>query len=147
MDFVQFVENLLTVMPYWHYKIDKPFKQLHKENQINMSMETYYCLQMLHRDGAMTMSELAERLKMPKQQVTRLISILFQYDFVRRLDDQKDRRVVRIEATQMAFDYIRENIYRNAAFLSGLEDKIGKEDAEELGRAVESLLKILPKLD
>ena len=27
---MQLIETLLAVLPYWHYKIDRPFKQRHK---------------------------------------------------------------------------------------------------------------------
>ena len=37
---MQLIETLLAVLPYWHYKIDRPFKQRHKNA---MSLETYYC--------------------------------------------------------------------------------------------------------
>ena len=42
----QFVQNLLLVMPDWHSKLIKPFKDtLNRE----MSLETYYCLETVKR--------------------------------------------------------------------------------------------------
>ena len=49
----QFVQNLLLVMPNWHAKLIKPFKDtLNRE----MSLETYYCLETVKRCGAITMT-------------------------------------------------------------------------------------------
>ena len=33
-----FTEELLRLLPYWHYRIDKPFKAFMKDK---MSLETY----------------------------------------------------------------------------------------------------------
>lgn len=143
METGKFVENLLTVLPYWHYKIDRPFKQ---SLDGGMSLETYYCLQMLRWDGPMTMSELAGRLKITKQQATRTIDRLYACDFVKRLFDENDRRFIKIEITQKALDYIEQNIYQDTEFLKTLESRIGGAEIEELGGAIETLLRILPKL-
>ena len=49
----KFVQNLLLVMPNWHAKLVRPFKDtLNKE----MSLETYYCLETLKLCGCGTMS-------------------------------------------------------------------------------------------
>lgn len=147
MDLEQLAEELMMVLPYWHYKIDRPFKMSYKENGDQMSLETYYCLQMLRWDGAMTMSELAERLRITKQQATQMIDRLYKYDFVRRLYDQEDRRVIRIEITQRAVEYIKSNVTKHARFLGGLEQKLTREELDSLSGAMETLLYLLPKLD
>ena len=47
----QFVQNLLLVMPNWHSKLIKPFKDtLNRE----MSLETYYCLETVKMCGTIT---------------------------------------------------------------------------------------------
>ena len=52
-------ELLLNLMPMWNYQIAKPFKQLLDEG---VSLEMYYCIQMLRwQGGAMTMSQLARQ--------------------------------------------------------------------------------------
>lgn len=147
MNFEQFAEGLMMALPYWHYKIDRPFKVSHKENGDSMSLETYYCLQMLRWDGAMTMSELAERLRITKQQATQMIDRLYQYDFVRRMYDREDRRVIRIEITERAVEYIKNNAAKHTDFLDGLEKKLTPEELDSLGGAIETLLRLLPKLD
>lgn len=147
MDLEQLAEELMMVLPYWHYKIDRPFNTSHKENGDQMSLETYYCLQMLRWDGAMTMSELAERLRITKQQATQMIDRLYKHDFVRRLYDQEDRRVIRIEITQRAVEYIKSNVTKHTQFLGGLEQKLTREELDSLSGAMETLLYLLPKLD
>lgn len=140
----QFVENLLTVLPYWHYKIDKPFKQYLKDG---MSLETYYCLHTLHKEGPMTMSELSQKLKITKQQATKIIDKLYNCQFIQRLYDNSDRRFIRIKITQNAIDYIYINYYSDSEFIKKLKSKINKEDIREFEKAIEILTRILPKLN
>ena len=69
----QFVKNLLLVMPDWHSKLVRPFKEtLHRE----MSLETYYCLETVRKCETVTMTELAQQLQsggfMPNWIVRRL---------------------------------------------------------------------------
>lgn len=138
------MKNLLAVLPYWHYVIDRPFKRLHKGD---MSLETYYCLRMLEKTGPMPMSELAKHMGCKKQQATRIIGDLIEHDFVRRLSDEDDRRIVRIEITDKALDFIDEKFYRNASFLREANGMLTAEEMEELNSSLETLLRLLPKLD
>lgn len=147
MEFGHFVDQLMMVLPFWHYKIDRPFKQTQKENHAAMTLETYYCLQMLRWCGPMTMSELALRLRLTKQQATRTIDRLYQHGLIRRLLEEEDRRVVRIEITEQALKYLGDHVRQNMAFLNGMEQKLGAQEFEEFGKAVETLLRVLPKLD
>lgn len=146
MDLSHFTEKLMAVLPYWHYKIDRPFKQTQKENHAAMSLETYYCLQMLRCDGPMTMTELARRLRLTKQQATRTIDYLYQYGLVIRLPDPEDRRLVRIEITPQAVEYLHRHIQQNAVFLETLPDQLSPDELAEFDGAVSTLLRLLPKL-
>ena len=83
----RFVQNLLLVMPDWHSKLVKPFRDT-LDNE--MSLETYYCLETLRACGTATMSELAHKLKVPKQQMTKLVDRLSQSRFVERVQGTED---------------------------------------------------------
>lgn len=146
MDLSHFTEKLMALLPYWHYKIDRPFKQTQKENHAAMSLETYYCLQMLRCDGPMTMTELAHRLLLTKQQATRTIDHLYRHGLVIRLPDPEDRRLVRIEITPQAVEYLHHHIRQNAIFLNSLPDQLSADELAEFDGAVSTLLRLLPKL-
>lgn len=141
---MNFTEMILKLLPYWYYKIEKPFKMSLKDK---MSLETYYCLQILQQDGSMTMTDLAARLKISKQQATKIIDTLNQHHFIERKYNERDRRYIRICVSDSAIQYIEENIYKNTDFPLQLEEKIGKEDVKRLEDAMATLLEILPKLD
>lgn len=138
------MEDLLTILPYWHYAIDKPLKQSLKGK---MSLESYYCLQTLRREGPLTMSQLAQRLKTTKQQATKTVEHLYEYQFVERLHDAGDRRVIRIQPTAEALCYIEQDFYRNSQFLKAIERRLDPQSMEDFHRALQTLLQILPKLE
>ena len=139
----QFVQNLLLVMPDWHSKLIKPFKDtLNRE----MSLETYYCLETVKRCGAITMTKLAQELKVPKQQVTKLTDKLSEYQFVERVSNDQDRRSVWIRLTPKASAYLDEYYLKNRVFIHMLEELLTEEELQKLNNAVQVLIEILPKL-
>ncbi|RGZ01291.1 MarR family transcriptional regulator [Clostridium sp. AM58-1XD] len=140
----KFVHNLLLVMPNWHSKLVRPLKDnLNRE----MSLETYYCLQTLKNSGTVTMTGLAQQLKVPKQQVTKLVDKLSEHHFVERLCNEDDRRAVLIRLTPEAILYLDEYYRKHTAFIESLEKQLSEEELEKLNQAVEYLREILPKLE
>lgn len=147
VEYAEFVDHLMLALPYWHYKLDRPFKQAQKENQAPMSLETFYCLQMLRAEGAMTMGRLAQRLHLTKQQATRTIDHLYLHGLVQRTQGDEDRRVVRIEITGRAREYLADHLRQNTTFLKEARGRLTEEELEAFGGAVDTLLRILPLLD
>lgn len=137
------VQNLLLVFPNWHAKLIRPFKEsLNKE----MSLETYYCMETVKICGKMTMTELAQQMKVPKQQVTKLIDKLSEHNFVERVPDEHDRRATVIRLTPKAITYLEEYYLKNTAFIESLEKKLTEEELHKLNEAAEILGELLPKL-
>lgn len=144
MDNKKLMEDLLTVLPYWHYKIDKTIKQTLKSE---MSLETYYCLQTLRREGPMTMTELAARLKITKQQATKLAGKLYEHQFLERIPDKNDRRCIRVQISEAARNYMAQERAQNDIYIERLEEQLKPEDIEKFESALEILLEVLPKLE
>ena len=140
----KFIENILFILPYWHYKIDKPFKNSIRDK---MSLESYYCLQTIRYSGAMNMTELARRVSISKQQATKIIDRLEEYGFVDRVHSAEDRRAINIEVTKRAEEYIDRNYHNNIEFISLLEGKLTDDEMEKFDEAVRILRELLPKLD
>ena len=138
----EFIKKLLVVLPFWHSKIVRPFKEILEGK---MSLETYYCLETLKQRGPSTMTELAAALKVPKQQVTKLAGKLYEFRFVERVYDESDRRLIRIRLTETADAYIADYYKKNADFARHLE-RLSKEDLLRLDQAVTLLADVLPRL-
>lgn len=140
----ELVRSLLRVFPAWNSKLVRPFREsLNKE----MSLETYYCLETVRKYESTTMTELAQQLKVPKQQVTKLIDKLCEHQFVERVHDEKDRRSVRICLTPQAVEYLDEYYLKNTGFIQKLEEKLSEEELQRLNEAMKVLEEILPGLD
>lgn len=68
------------------------------------------------------MTRIARELKVPKQQVTKLIDKLSEYEFVERVSNEKDRRTVWIQLTPKASAYLDEYYLKNKVFIQMLEE-------------------------
>ncbi|MGI6070181.1 MAG: MarR family winged helix-turn-helix transcriptional regulator [Blautia sp.] len=138
-----FVQNLLLALPNWHTKLVRPFKEsLHGE----MSLETYYCLETLRMSGAITMTELAQKLKVPKQQVAKLIGTLSEHRFIDRIASEEDKRMIYLQPTPQAVEYLDQYHLKNPGFLQSIEEQLTEAEILELNHALEILSEILPRL-
>ena len=95
----------------------------------------------------MTMTELARQLKIPKQQVTKLIAKLSEHNYIERLHNPEDRRSVWIRLTPNAIEYLDNYYKKNQTFICTLEEQLTSEELQRLNEAVEVLAEILPKLN
>ena len=131
---------LLAIMPQWHYWFAKPFKRLLDDG---VSLEMYYCIQFLRLNGeTMTMSELAATTGMTKQQMTKIVNRLIEHNFVERVSDPDDRRIIRLKIKDKAESYINRFLDRDAAYFKEFFDELAPSDRDELAQALSTLLRI-----
>lgn len=135
-------ETLLGVLPVWNYKIEKPFKQLLDEG---VSLEMYYCIRTLQWHGPLTMTELAHLVKMPKQQMTKMVNRLVEQGFAKRIYDPSDRRVIKIEITNNAQKYIDRFLTQDAECFQKLLEQMSETDRSDFMQAIRTLMRILYK--
>ena len=94
-------ELLLDTIPAWHYWFARPFKRMLNDG---VSLDMYYCIQSMRRSNrTMTMTELANFARMPKQQMSKLVDKLVEGGFAERLSDPDDRRVIRLRRSSARF--------------------------------------------
>lgn len=137
------IDKLLKLLPYWHYEIEKPLKLVQKDKKI--SFETYYCLKLLSDEKEISMGELAGKLRMSKQQITKIINQLYQYDFVKRINHPTDRRVIHIKITKKALYYMEHELNLNEQFLNLLQENFDVEELKSLEECLDRLITILVK--
>ncbi|MDO4322347.1 MAG: MarR family transcriptional regulator [Lachnospiraceae bacterium] len=137
-------ESLLAVMPYWNYRISKPFKHLLDDG---VSMEMYYCLQIIRGfDEALTMTELSQRIQMSKQQMTKIINRLVERGFVKRIYDPSNRRIIKIQITDRALDYIEHFLKENAECFRETLEAMDSQELADFKQAIDILTRVLSKL-
>lgn len=140
MEIKKIQETLLAVLPVWNHKIEKPFKQLLDDG---VSLEMYYCIQTLQWYGAQTMSELAHLVKMPKQQMTKMVNRLVEHGFAKRIYDPSDRRIIKIEITDSALAYIDQFLAQDAEYFQKLLEQMNETDRSDFMQAISTLMRIL----
>lgn len=136
--------ELLYMLPQWNYRIAKPFKQLLDDG---ISLEMYYCLQTLNlMGGRATMSELGKYTYMPKQQMTKMVNRLVEHQFVERTYDPSNRRIINIQITTVALDYIEHFLTQNAKCFRTLLEQMSREDRAAFQAALGTMSAIFNKL-
>lgn len=144
MNYLDIQEKLLSLMPVWNYQIAKPFKQLLDEG---ISLEMYYCIKTLEwAGGEATMSEIAGWTKMPKQQMTKMVNRLVEQNFVTRSDDPADRRIVKIQLTDKATNFIDYFMEHDASCFRPFLDQMGQKDLDEFGNALDKLIQVFLRM-
>ena len=137
-------EELLALMPVWNYRIAKPFKQMLDEG---VSLEMYYCIQTLRwYGGTLTMSELARYVRMPKHQMTKMADRLIAHEFVKRVYDVDDRRVIRLQITEKALSYIDHFFDEDAGCFRKLFENMTEENRVRFQEAMKAMIDILIEL-
>ena len=137
-------EELLALMPVWNYRIAKPFKQMLDEG---VSLEMYYCIQTLRwYGGTLTMSELARYVRMPKHQMTKMADRLIAHEFVKRVYDVDDRRVIRLQITEKALAYIDHFLDEDAGCFRKLFENMTEENRDRFQEAMKAMIDILIEL-
>ena len=100
----------------------------------------------LARVNSAPISQIASTLNISKSNMTPIIDKLISYGLVNRYTDEKDRRILRIELTELAFKFF--NSFKDYA-KSALLDKIAilpDDDLKEAQYCIEKLTSIFLKL-
>lgn len=136
-------EKILVLLPHWNYRIVRPVKQLLEDG---ISLEMYYCLLTLRWGGTMTMSDFSRYVQIPKHQMSKMSNRLYEQQFIERIYDEKDRRVIHIRLTDKALEYMDNFVNENTSCFQELLEQMDKEERENFGKAIDTLFSIFSKL-
>ncbi|MCG9969571.1 MarR family transcriptional regulator [Pelotomaculum terephthalicicum JT] len=90
-------DDLLALMACVRDKFIRPAELITRSR---ISHVQFFAISVLRRSGSLSMSELAGKMQISKQQLTPLVYKLIDNGLLIRKTDEKDRRIVRIEATE-----------------------------------------------
>ena len=133
-------EAILSALPVWYCNIERPIKQVLDEK---VSLEMYYCIKVPQYTGSLTMTELARYIKVPKQQMTKLVNRLVEQDFAKRIYDPSDRRIIKIELTDSALQYIDRFLAQDMECYQKLVEQMNETDRNDFFNAMTTLSRIL----
>jgi len=133
-------DSLLALLGYIRYKFFRPAEQI---TRARLSRGQFHAISILNSKGPLPMTELASEMKISKQQLTPLICKLIDADMVVRSTDDNDRRIVRIEMTEIGRTAFKE---LGAEIKQYFRDKLRalpEQDLEELEQILTRTREIL----
>lgn len=143
MDIKEIQNDLLMLLPHWNYRIIRPIKQLLDDG---VSLEMYYCLQILRSNSAVTMTEFSEMINMPKHQLSKMSNRLFEQNFIERINDSADRRITKIRITDTAIAYMDKFRSDNTDCYHEFMDNLILDELNQFGEAVKTILDLFCKV-
>lgn len=136
-------EELLDLLPLWHCQITKIFEQCLDDG---VSLDLYYCIRSIEWGGGLvTMTALADRMQMTKQHMTKKVNRLVELNFVERVCDPADRRVVKVKVTEKGEKFAADFLENEAGGLKLLIEKMDVQEQQEFKKSVSALNRILTR--
>ena len=143
MEIKEVQEELLDLLPLWYCQITKIFEQC-LDNGV--SLDLYYCIRAIQWGGGLiTMTALADRLQITKQHMTKKVNRLVELNFVERVYDPSDRRVVKVTVTEKGEKFAADFLEKEAGGLRALIQKMNVQEQADFIRAIGTLNQILYK--
>lgn len=136
-----FSGQLLTFLLLIREKIYKQWEESYNDKLTTLQFHVVATLGMY---GSMTMSALAEIMGMQKQSATKVVNQLVGMKFIRRIDDEADRRVVRVDVTPEARVYLERFTIENMKQVCKSFETLSDGELAELQQAIAVLNRILP---
>lgn len=100
----------------------------------------------LARVNSAPISQIASTLNISKSNMTPIIDKLISYGLVNRYTDEKDRRILRIELTELAFKFFNSfKVYAKSTLLNKIS-VLSDDDLKETQDCIEKLTSIFLKL-
>ncbi len=93
------VSDLIELISTYYPKLRKVFRNLVSIRDFPISVTQLTCLNIIDKQGQLTMSALASELSMSNQQLTKVVDALEGFDMVKRVSDPKNRRKIYAQIT------------------------------------------------
>lgn len=136
-----FSNQLFTFLLLIREKIYKQFESSYNDKLTSLQFHVVATLGMY---GSMTMSALAEIIGLQKQSATKVINQLVQINFICRIFDESDRRIIKVDITPEAKAYLDRFSIENMKQVSKYFESLSDEEFIELQKAIETVNRILP---
>ncbi len=137
------VERIFNCLPVIHESFVRSYER--SENSVFTQLQAK-AVAMLVNDGPMPMHEIARRMQMSKQQLTRFVDTLVQRGSLERYSKPTDRRTIYIKVTNEGQqDLLKHNEQAMQPHID-LVSKLSPSEAEELYTSVDSFCTLIDKL-
>lgn len=106
----------------------------------------YYTICVIQYFGEINMSKLSDEMKMPKQNMTKIINKLIELNFVEREKSNKDKRIINIRLTKEGEKFLLDNNMINSENITKEINKLGTKEVNDFFKAINSINNIFSKL-
>jgi DNA-binding MarR family transcriptional regulator len=113
----------------------------------DISPPHFEIMKTLEEAGTLHVTEIGERLQIPKPQMTHLIDKLVNLDMVERQPDTKDRRTINIALTRRGKTILKKHRKMIEDAIKKILASLTDEDLQELSTSLKKLREILSKLE
>jgi len=115
--------------------------------QEDLSPPHFEIMKTLEEVGTLHVTEIGERLQIPRPQMTHLIDKLVALDMVERRPDSKDRRIINIALTSKGRTLLKKHRRMIEDAIKKSLTSLTDEELEELSTSLRKLRQILSKLE
>lgn len=143
MDYNKISDNLFKLMIQIHKKTIKQDEMMKCMPLPPSHVKVIFYL--LHH-GSTSVSHIGKDLNISKPNMTPIIDKLYENNLVKRYEDPKDRRKIRIELTEKGHDLLRAHKKKLIDKLSKKVSKLENEDVILLEESISNLHHIISKL-
>lgn len=137
-----FQSEMLEFLKLYHEKLARPSEGL---LQKTVSPLQFYALCII-RDEHPAMNEIAQKLRLPKQHVTKIVDKLEELKLVRRVQGEGDRRITRVEMSPQAEAFFKGRVREQLGVLCRRVDGLGQAKAEEFRELVRRMNVLLDEM-
>ena len=137
------ISSVMSIYPLIKKNVIQPMKV----NSEDINPTQIFILITLKGLGASTMSKIAEEVAVSNQQLTKLVDELVEKGLVVRQKDPDNRRLVLIDLTEKADNYLTTKQHEIFGELIPAFENFSNEELVSLARSSYEILNILQKLD
>lgn len=141
------INNLYYIMPLFHRAIKKKlFQNKTTLAQHGLLPHHYEIMRMLHESGQVHISSVADKLFIPRPQMTYLIDKLVDTGMVERNTDPSDRRMLDIQLTSKGKLIIKEHGKHTRDALKESMANLTNDELKEVSASLQKIREVFSKL-
>jgi DNA-binding MarR family transcriptional regulator len=138
--------NLLSVPPLVFRAVHKRLASTLSEAEMSITPHHFEILRLLEDEGTMHVSEIGERLRIARAQMTKLIDRLVALGIVERTVHPSDRRTYDIKLSETSKAVMAENNHRALRAVQDMVSSLSDAELETMSTSLRNLRDILTKI-
>lgn len=131
-------KNQISEIMYKIYEYMYRFEKK-EERLFGVSWNELYLLTIIYKGDNITVSQCSEKLEIPMFSTSRMITKLEKNGLIQRINNEKDKRIVNINISQMGLELIYKVDQFNLSMFENAFEKISSKDLNEMSRSIDDL--------